>query len=95
VDWVDAALIQGESSSETAASSPATVACRADPTDVLRKWKTAPGALMAHPREEHLIPLLVATAAATGMGSAEKLFGDVWMAGSFSLTGYMWKADAG
>ena len=32
----------------------------------LKKWKSAPGALLCHPREEHLLPLLmVATATAT------------------------------
>lgn len=32
----------------------------------LRQWLEAPAARMAHPREEHLIPLMVATGAAAG-----------------------------
>jgi aromatic ring-opening dioxygenase catalytic subunit (LigB family) len=32
--------------------------------DALRQWSSAPAARLAHPREEHLIPLMVATGAA-------------------------------
>lgn len=32
----------------------------------LRDWRHAPGARAAHPREEHLLPLMVAAGAATG-----------------------------
>jgi len=36
-----------------------------DPKGQLRNWKAAPGARVAHPREEHLLPLFV-TAATSG-----------------------------
>ncbi|HZJ29976.1 MAG TPA: hypothetical protein VFD21_00300, partial [Vicinamibacterales bacterium] len=36
----------------------------ADRARGLTEWSTAPAARNAHPREEHLIPLLVATGAA-------------------------------
>ncbi|GFH33719.1 dioxygenase, partial [Haematococcus lacustris] len=32
--------------------------------NALAHWAQAPGALLAHPREEHLMPLLVAAGAA-------------------------------
>jgi len=34
--------------------------------DALARWSSAPAARLAHPREEHLIPLMVATGAADG-----------------------------
>jgi aromatic ring-opening dioxygenase catalytic subunit (LigB family) len=34
--------------------------------DLLTKWREAPGGAASHPREEHLIPLMVAAGAATG-----------------------------
>ena len=36
----------------------------ADRARGLTEWSTAPAARIAHPREEHLIPLMVATGAA-------------------------------
>lgn len=42
-------------------------ACEADPaerSDLLAAWETAPAARAAHPREEHLLPLMVAVGAA-------------------------------
>jgi aromatic ring-opening dioxygenase catalytic subunit (LigB family) len=36
----------------------------------LRNWSSAPSARLCHPREEHLMPLLVAARAATGRESA-------------------------
>eukprot|EP00980_Cylindrotheca_fusiformis_P020212 scaffold7294_cov93-Cylindrotheca_fusiformis.AAC.11 len=38
--------------------------------DKLRNWKSAPGALVCHPREEHLLPLFVVAAAAAASGDA-------------------------
>jgi aromatic ring-opening dioxygenase catalytic subunit (LigB family) len=33
---------------------------------LLMKWRDAPGGAASHPREEHLIPLMVAAGAAAG-----------------------------
>jgi len=41
----------------------------------LRNWQAAPAARQAHPREEHLIPLLVASGAAEGE-NGRKIFSD-------------------
>lgn len=38
-------------------------------------WREAPAGRFSHPREEHLLPLMVAAGAADGPG--EKLFGDI------------------
>jgi aromatic ring-opening dioxygenase catalytic subunit (LigB family) len=43
------------------------VAATAEPqtrTELLRAWASAPGARLAHPREDHLIPLMVVAGAA-------------------------------
>lgn len=52
----------------------------------LRQWAKAPGARMAHPREEHLVPLHVATAAA-GSDKAD-LIHESWQGGSLSLAAW-------
>ncbi len=41
----------------------------------LKAWQTAPAARLSHPREEHLLPLMVAAGAADGAG--QKVFGDL------------------
>ena len=38
----------------------------ADPQAALSRWAEAPGARAAHPREEHLLPLMVVAGAAGG-----------------------------
>lgn len=43
--------------------------------EALKNWASAPAARAAHPREEHLIPLMVATGAG-GDGPGEKVFTD-------------------
>ncbi len=50
---------------------------------LLAQWETAPAARDAHPREEHLIPLMVAAGAA-GIDSGEKVYADRVMAASLS-----------
>jgi aromatic ring-opening dioxygenase catalytic subunit (LigB family) len=40
-----------------------------------RRWQEAPHARLAHPREEHLLPLFVVSAAA-GTDIGQKIFGD-------------------
>ena len=64
--------------------------CAADPQhrhDRLAAWKQAPGARMAHPREEHLLPLMVAAGAA-GNQQGRKLFQDRVMGATVSAFGF-------
>jgi aromatic ring-opening dioxygenase catalytic subunit (LigB family) len=55
-------------------------------SQALVDWQQAPHARMAHPREEHLLPLHVASAAAEGE-PATKLH-QSWEMGSLSLAAY-------
>ena len=50
---------------------------------LLTGWRAAPFASYAHPREEHLIPLLVA-AGAGGDAPGERIFGDGPMGAAIS-----------
>jgi aromatic ring-opening dioxygenase catalytic subunit (LigB family) len=49
----------------------------------LTEWRSAPFAAFAHPREEHLIPLLVAVGSA-GEGQGTRIFGDEPMGAAIS-----------
>ena len=49
----------------------------------LRRWQEAPFAAYAHPREEHLIPLMV-VAGAGGDGPGKRVFGDEPMGAAIS-----------
>jgi aromatic ring-opening dioxygenase catalytic subunit (LigB family) len=65
-------------------------ACLPDPEQRsarLAQWKTAPGAGRAHPREEHLIPLMVAAGAA-GEDAGTKIFEDRIMGAAISAFGF-------
>jgi aromatic ring-opening dioxygenase catalytic subunit (LigB family) len=42
---------------------------------ILARWATAPGGRYAHPREEHLLPLMVA--AATSASPGERIYNGV------------------
>jgi aromatic ring-opening dioxygenase catalytic subunit (LigB family) len=53
----------------------------------LNDWETAPGGLFSHPREEHLIPLMVAAGASGEQG--EKQFGALVM--ETAISGFTWK----
>eukprot|EP00045_Choanoeca_perplexa_P006519 m.55856 g.55856 ORF g.55856 m.55856 type:complete len:304 (-) comp13664_c0_seq7:290-1201(-) len=75
VQWLDALATESRSQTETA--------------ELIENWKSAPGATMAHPREEHLVPLFVALGAVGSTGQGERVL-DGWMAKSFSLASYMW-----
>jgi aromatic ring-opening dioxygenase catalytic subunit (LigB family) len=64
--------------------------CAPDPQlrdDSLAGWKQAPGARLAHPREEHLLPLMVAAGAA-GNEQGRKLFQDRVMGVTVSAFGF-------
>ena len=50
-------------------------------------WQTAPGARQAHPREEHLLPLMV-VAGAAGADRGQKLFQDRVMGATVSAFGF-------
>ena len=57
------------------------VVCDADPqrrNDGLIRWEQLPAARFAHPREEHLLPLMVAAGAA-GVDRGERIFNDVML----------------
>jgi aromatic ring-opening dioxygenase catalytic subunit (LigB family) len=61
-----------------------TVTARPSERDrLLAQWETAPAARDAHPREEHLIPLMVAAGAAAS-DSGEKVYADRVMGASLS-----------
>jgi len=73
-----------------------TAACTADPKDrrrALTQWAAAPAARIAHPREEHLLPLMVvAGAAGTDPGAA--LYSDEVMGAHISAFGFGAKIGA-
>jgi len=50
---------------------------------LLKEWRKAPFAAYAHPREEHLIPLMVA-AGAGGDAPGRRIFGDEPMGAAIS-----------
>ena len=54
---------------------------------LLTSWKNAPSARFAHPREEHLLPLMVAAGAA-GSDPGQRLFEDTVMGAKVSAFGF-------
>lgn len=63
-----------------------TAACTAAPSrrhDLLANWSQAPAARAAHPREEHLLPLMVAAGAA-GTDTGRQVFTDQVMGATVS-----------
>lgn len=56
----------------------------------LRNWSSAPHARFCHPREEHLLPLLVCWGAASqGSASAEQNFSGLLF--NTAISGYLWR----
>ena len=56
---------------------------------LLSDWRQAPFATYAHPREEHLIPLMVA-AGAGGEAASERIFNDEPMGAAISAYRFRW-----
>ena len=65
-DWLDAAVVD---------------AAPAERVERLLHWAGAPAARIAHPREEHLIPLMVAVGAAEGEAGERVYHEDAFMGG--------------
>lgn len=66
----------------------ATLLEEGDTVSKLVDWKSAPGATICHPREEHLLPLLIVAAS----GGSPKLIYDTTMpveASDHGVTGYI------
>ncbi|KXV71840.1 dioxygenase [Acetobacter cerevisiae] len=61
----------------------ATCAPEAERNAALQHWDTAPGARICHPREEHLLPLMVAAGAA-GADQGEQIYQDTVMGKALS-----------
>lgn len=59
-----------------------------NPLESLRNWTDAPAARFAHPREEHLLPLIVA--AASG-GTPQIIFDQDSSNGEHAISGYMFQ----
>jgi aromatic ring-opening dioxygenase catalytic subunit (LigB family) len=63
-----------------------------DVTAKLQEWDKAPGARIAHPREEHLIPLLVTAAAGGGSSATPQIIYDVRAKeGDHEISGYLFQ----
>ena len=59
----------------------------ADRSERLCDWESAPCARLAHPREEHLLPVMVAVGAAEGEAGVRQYHEDAFM-GSLASSGY-------
>ena len=57
-------------------------------TRALANWETAPAARVAHPREEHLLPLMVALGAAEG-DAAKRTYHENEFMGGISVSNFM------
>lgn len=76
-NWLKETMLSGEN--------------RENVLDKLKDWEKAPGARIAHPREEHLLPLFV-TAAAGGANASTELIYDVKTSGKeHAVSGYLFR----
>ena len=57
-------------------------------TDQLVAWKSAPGAIGCHPREEHLMPLHACFGAAKSLASRNVFNGSLW---EKSISSFLWQ----
>jgi len=55
----------------------------------LKDWEEAPGARMCHPREEHLLPLLVVAGSTSQSEKAQLIFDTRKEANDHAVTGYL------
>lgn len=62
---------------------------KSDRLEKLKKWELAPGARMCHPREEHLLPLLITAAAAGPNATAKLIFETKADIGNHAISSYM------
>ncbi len=62
-------------------------------SEQLRRWTSAPSARLAHPNEDHLIPLMVAVAAAEGE-SAERVYHEDSFFGALAVSSYRFGTPA-
>src|SRR4051812_667667 len=62
-------------------------------TTLLASWEAAPSARIAHPREEHLLPLMVAVGAAE-RDSATRFYNENTFFGSGSVSSFMFSSDS-
>jgi len=76
--WLNGALLGGSS---------------ADRSKLLTEWKSAPSARAAHPREEHLLPLMVAVGAA-GDDMAELAYHEKDFLGGITVSSYCFSSAA-
>lgn len=77
-DWLDATVVQG---------------APADRARQLEAWASAPEARVAHPREEHLIPLMVAVGAAEG-DVGERIYHEEAFMGGLVVSSFRFGAAA-
>lgn len=78
-DWLDTAVVRNQAQSRSA---------------LLMGWESAPHARMAHPREEHLIPLMVAVGAAEDEAGRRIYHEDAFM-GGIAVSSFRFGAAAG
>jgi 4,5-DOPA dioxygenase extradiol len=63
-----------------------------DVTAKLQEWDKAPGARIAHPREEHLVPLLMPAAAGGGSNTTPQIIYDIRAKeGDHAISGYLFQ----
>ncbi len=77
-DWLDATVVQG---------------APADRARQLEAWASAPEARVAHPREEHLIPLMVAVGSAEG-DVGERIYHEKAFMGGLVVSSFRFGAAA-
>jgi aromatic ring-opening dioxygenase catalytic subunit (LigB family) len=70
------------------------IADAAERAAALAAWEAAPSARLAHPREEHLLPLMVAVGAA-GSDRAERVYHEDAFSGGVSVSNFMFGEPAG
>ena len=78
-DWLQQVVVEGPAAQRAA---------------LLQDWASAPAARIAHPREEHLIPLMVAVGAAEPEAGVRVYHEDAFM-GGLVVSSYRFGAAAG